>query len=310
MATSLLALLDDIATILDDVSVMTKVAAKKTAGVLGDDLALNAEQVSGVRADRELAVVWAVAMGSVRNKLILVPAALAISAFLPWAVTPLLMVGGLFLCYEGFEKVAHKLLQRPEDDEAHHAAHRAALAHSREELLAVEKEKIQGAIRTDFILSAEIIVISLGTVAQRELPVQVGVLVGIGALMTVGVYGLVAGIVKLDDLGLRLSRSAGAALAAAGRGILRAAPWLMKFLSVAGTAAMFLVGGGILVHGIHAIADWVKEAAVGAAALPGVGAVLGALTPMLANAVTGIVAGGIVVLAVKVFRQTRRIGKP
>jgi hypothetical protein len=310
MATSLLALLDDIATILDDVSVMTKVAAKKTAGVLGDDLALNAEQVSGVRADRELAVVWAVAKGSVRNKLILVPAALAVSAFLPWAVTPLLMVGGLFLCYEGFEKVAHKLLHRPEEDEAHHVAHRAALARSREELLSVEKDKIRGAIRTDFILSAEIIVISLGTVAQRELPVQVGVLVGIGALMTVGVYGLVAGIVKLDDLGLRLSRSAGAALAAAGRGILRAAPWLMKFLSVAGTAAMFLVGGGILVHGIHAIAEWVGEAAVGAAAIPGVGAVLGALTPMLANAATGIVAGGIVVLAVKLFRQTRRIGRP
>jgi predicted DNA repair protein MutK len=310
MATSLLALLDDIATILDDVSVMTKVAAKKTAGVLGDDLALNAEQVSGVRADRELSVVWAVAKGSVRNKLILVPAALAISAFLPWAVTPLLMVGGLFLCYEGFEKVAHKLLHAPQEDAAHHAAHRAALARSREELLAVEKDKIRGAIRTDFILSAEIIVISLGTVAQRELPVQVGVLVGIGALMTVGVYGLVAGIVKLDDLGLRLSRSAGTALAETGRGILRAAPWLMKFLSVAGTAAMFLVGGGILVHGIHAIAERVDEAAVGAAALPGLGAVLGALTPMLANAVTGIVAGGIVVLAVKLLRQTRRIGRP
>jgi predicted DNA repair protein MutK len=271
---------------------------------------LNAEQVSGVRADRELSVVWAVAKGSVRNKLILVPAALAISAFLPWAVTPLLMVGGLFLCYEGFEKVAHKLLHAPQEDAAHHAAHRAALARSREELLAVEKDKIRGAIRTDFILSAEIIVISLGTVAQRELPVQVGVLVGIGALMTVGVYGLVAGIVKLDDLGLRLSRSAGTALAATGRGILRAAPWLMKFLSVAGTAAMFLVGGGILVHGIHAIAERVDEAAVGAAALPGLGAVLGALTPMLANAVTGIVAGGIVVLAVKLLRQTRRIGRP
>ena len=310
MATSLLALLDDIATILDDVSVMTKVAAKKTAGVLGDDLALNAEQVSGVRADRELSVVWAVAKGSVRNKLILVPAALAISAFLPWAVTPLLMVGGLFLCYEGFEKVAHKLLHAPQEDAAHHAAHRAALARSREELLAVEKDKIRGAIRTDFILSAEIIVISLGTVAQRDLSVQVGVLVGIGALMTAGVYGLVAGIVKLDDLGLRLSRSAGAALAATGRGILRAAPWLMKFLSVAGTAAMFLVGGGILVHGIHAIAEWVDEAAVGAAALPGLGAVLGALTPMLANAVTGVVAGGVVVLAVKLFLQTRRIGRP
>ena len=251
MASSLLLLLDDIATILDDVSVMTKVAAKKTAGVLGDDLALNAEQVSGVRAERELPVVWAVAKGSVRNKLILVPAALAISAFLPWAVTPLLMVGGLFLCYEGFEKVAHKLLHRKTEDDAHHAALLAALAHSREELLAVEKDKIQGAIRTDFILSAEIIVIALGTVADRALAVQVGVLAGIAALMTVGVYGLVAGIVKLDDAGLQPEpHGERGARRPSGRGILRAAPWLMKSLTVAGTAAMFLVGGGILTHGV------------------------------------------------------------
>ena len=307
MASSLLLLLDDIATILDDVSVMTKVAAKKTAGVLGDDLALNAEQVSGVRADRELPVVWAVAKGSVRNKLILVPAALAISAFLPWAVTPLLMVGGLFLCYEGFEKVVHKLLHaKGEDDDAHRAARLAALARSREELLAVEKDKIRGAIRTDFILSAEIIVIALGTVADRALEVQVGVLTGIAALMTVGVYGLVAGIVKLDDLGLRMSRMASAALAATGRGILRAAPWLMKALAVAGTAAMFLVGGGILAHGIHAVGEWIRDAAVDAATIPGAGAVLGALTPMLANVVVGIVAGGLAVLAVKLFSRLRR----
>ncbi len=305
MASSLLALLDDIATILDDVSVMTKVAAKKTAGVLGDDLALNAAQVSGVRAERELPVVWAVAKGSVRNKLILVPAALAISAFLPWAVTPLLMVGGLFLCYEGFDKVAHKLLHRPQEDAAHHAAHLAALARSREELLAVEKDKIKGAIRTDFILSAEIIVIALGTVADRSIQVQIGVLTGIAALMTVGVYGLVAGIVKLDDLGLHLSRAANKALAASGRGILRAAPWLMKALTVAGTAAMFLVGGGILTHGFHAVAEWIESAAVNAAAIPGVGAVLGALTPMLANAVVGIVAGGVVVLFVKLLGRRR-----
>jgi predicted DNA repair protein MutK len=305
MATSLLVLLDDIATILDDVSVMTKVAAKKTAGVLGDDLALNAEQVSGVRADRELPVVWAVAKGSVRNKLILVPAALAISAFLPWAVTPLLMVGGLYLCYEGVEKVTHKLLHRREE-EAHHAAHVAALARSREELLAVEKDKIKGAIRTDFILSAEIIVIALGTVANREIEVQIGVLSGVAALMTVGVYGLVAGIVKLDDAGLILSRSANAASAAFGRGLLRAAPWLMKLLAVAGTAAMFLVGGGILVHGFHVVNEWIRDTAVDAASIPGVGAVLGALTPMLANAVAGIVAGGVVVLALQVFRRLRR----
>jgi predicted DNA repair protein MutK len=306
MASSLLVLLDDIATILDDVSVMTKVAAKKTAGVLGDDLALNAEQVSGVRPDRELPVVWAVAKGSVRNKLILVPAALAISAFLPWAVTPLLMAGGLFLCYEGFEKVAHRLLHQPQEDDAHRSELRAALVQSSAALLAVEKDKIKGAIRTDFILSAEIIVIALGTVADRTLAVQVGVLTGIAALMTVGVYGLVAGIVKLDDLGLRMSRMANAALAALGRGILRAAPWLMKTLSVAGTAAMFLVGGGILTHGVHVVAEWIKAAAVDAATIPGAGAVLGALTPMLANAVVGVVAGGIAVLVVKLVRSVPR----
>jgi predicted DNA repair protein MutK len=306
MASSLLLLLDDIATILDDVSVMTQAAAKKTAGVLGDDLALNAEQVSGVRAERELPVVWAVAKGSVRNKLILVPAALAISAFLPWAVAPLLMVGGLYLCYEGFEKVAHKLLHAKEDDDVHRTARLAALARSCEEVLAHEKDKIRGAIRTDFVLSAEIIVIALGTVADRALAVQVGVLTGIAALMTVGVYGLVAGIVKLDDLGLHMSRMGSAALAATGRGILRAAPWLMKALAVAGTAAMFLVGGGILAHGIHAVGEWIHEAAVDAATIPAGGAVLGALTPTLANAVVGIVAGGLAVLAMKLFSRLRR----
>ena len=305
MASSLLLLLDDIATILDDVSVMTKVAAKKTAGVLGDDLALNAEQVSGVRADRELPVVWAVMKGSARNKLILVPAALAISAVLPWAVTPLLMVGGLYLCFEGFEKIAHKFLHTKEEDDARHAVHVAALARPDSERLAIEKGQIKGAIRTDFILSAEIIVIALGTVADREFAVQVGVLVGIAALMTVGVYGLVAGIVKLDDAGLRMSRMANAVSAAIGRGILRAAPWLMKSLAVAGTAAMFLVGGGILTHGFHAVGEWIKDAAVNAAQIPGVGAVAGALTPMLANALVGIVAGGLAVLAVKLFQRLR-----
>ena len=305
MASSLLLLLDDIATILDDVSVMTKVAAKKTAGVLGDDLALNAEQISGVRAERELPVVWAVAKGSVHNKLILVPAALAISAFLPWAVTPLLMVGGLYLCYEGFEKIAHKFLHTREEDDARHAVHVAALARPSSERLAIEKEQIRGAIRTDFILSAEIIVIALGTVADREFAVRVGVLAGIGALMTVGVYGLVAGIVKLDDAGLRMSRMASAAAASLGRGILRMAPWLMKFLSVAGTAAMFLVGGGILTHGIHAIGEWIDHAAVDAAQIPAAGAILGALTRMAANALFGIVAGALAVLAVKLFRRPR-----
>ncbi len=305
MASSLLLLLDDIATILDDVSVMTKVAAKKTAGVLGDDLALNAEQVSGVRADRELPVVWAVMKGSARNKLILVPAALAISAVLPWAVTPLLMIGGLFLCYEGVEKIAHKWLYRREEDDAHRAAHIAALVRPDGDLLAVEKDKIKGAIRTDFILSAEIIVIALGAVADRDFAVQLGVLVGIAALMTVGVYGLVAGIVKLDDAGLHMSRMPNNALRGLGRGILRVAPWLMKTLAVAGTAAMFLVGGGILTHGVHAVGEWIRDAAVDAAQLPGAGTVLGAATPMLANAVAGIVAGLLVTLAVKLFQRLR-----
>ena len=305
MASSLLVLLDDIATILDDVSVMTKVAAKKTAGVLGDDLALNAEQVSGVRADRELPVVWAVAKGSARNKLILVPAALAISTFLPWLVTPLLMAGGLFLCYEGAEKLLHRFLHSRDEDQRHHAEHAAALARPDVDLVAAEKDKIKGAVRTDFILSAEIIVISLGTVTDKPFSVQVGVLVGIAALMTVGVYGLVAGIVKLDDFGLYLSRSISGFARTVGTGILRMAPWLMKGLAVAGTAAMFLVGGGILTHGFHAVSEWIQDAAVEATHVPGIGAVLGALTPMLINAAVGIFAGAVVVGAIAVFRRLR-----
>src|SRR5829696_8468093 len=249
-AGSLLALLDDIATILDDVSVMTKVAARKTAGVLGDDLALNAQQVAGVAPNRELPVVWGVAKGSFLNKLILVPAALAISAFAPWAVTPLLMLGGAFLCYEGFEKLAHKLTHAEREDAAHHAELAAALANPAVDICAFEKEKIKGAIRTDFILSAEIIAITLGIVADADFATQVAVLSGIAIIMTVGVYGLVAGIVKLDDAGLHLSKAAGGIQQAIGRGILFAAPYMMKAISVLGTAAMFMVGGGILVHGI------------------------------------------------------------
>ena len=299
MATSLLALLDDITSVLDDVATMTKVATKKTAGVLGDDLALNAQQVSGVRADRELPVVWAVAKGSMWNKAILVPAALAISAFAPWLVTPLLIVGGLFLCYEGVEKLAHKFLHRNGAE----AAHREQLAQSvtdpAVDLMAVEKDKIKGAIRTDFILSAEIIVIALGTVAQAPLPQRVAVLVGIALLMTVGVYGLVAAIVKLDDLGLHLTRRASSAAQAIGRAILVAAPWLMKFLSVAGTIAMFLVGGGILVHGVPALAHAVE------AALADTAAAVQTLVPMLVDLVVGIVAGAIVLLAVSAAKRLR-----
>uniref|UniRef100_UPI002FE06ED8 DUF808 domain-containing protein n=1 Tax=Noviherbaspirillum sp. TaxID=1926288 RepID=UPI002FE06ED8 len=263
---SLLTLLDDIATILDDVSVMTKVAMKKTAGVLGDDLALNAQQVSGVRAERELPVVWAVAKGSFKNKLILVPAALAISIFAPWAVTPLLMLGGAFLCYEGFEKLAHKFLHSKEEDEAHHAQEVKALSLPKEDLLAFESDKIKGAVRTDFILSAEIIVISLGTVATATFGQQVTVLAGIGLIMTVGVYGLVAGIVKLDDGGLYLTMKKGeggwsALQRRIGRGILVAAPYLMKSLSILGTAAMFMVGGGILTHGISVAHEFIEHVA-------------------------------------------------
>ncbi|WP_296509049.1 DUF808 domain-containing protein [Rhodoferax sp.] len=255
MASSLLALLDDIATILDDVAVLSKVAAKKTAGVLGDDLALNAQQVTGVSAERELPVVWAVCKGSLLNKLILVPAALAISIVAPWLVTPLLMIGGAFLCFEGFEKLAHKFLHRAEDDQAHEAELMQALQDPAVDLVALEKDKIKGAIRTDFILSAEIIAITLGTVQASPWTTQLMVLAGVAFIMTVGVYGLVAGIVKIDDAGLYLTRRPSASpqggwVQALGRGLLWAAPVLMKVLSVAGTAAMFLVGGGILVHGL------------------------------------------------------------
>jgi uncharacterized protein len=295
-AASLLALLDDIATVLDDVAVLTKVATKKTAGVLGDDLALNAQQVAGVRAERELPVVWAVAKGSMVNKAILVPAALAISAFVPWLITPLLIVGGLFLCFEGVEKLAHKWLHSKAEDAAHHAELTHALADPNADLAAVERDKIKGAIRTDFILSAEIIVIALGTVADKPLPTQVAVLVAIAVLMTVGVYGLVAGIVKLDDLGLRWVKKGGA-LASLGRGILRFAPWLMKGLSIAGTAAMFLVGGGIVVHGVpalhHLVEGWVATAGGG----------LGVLVEMLGNAGIGIAAGAIVLAAVTLGKR-------
>lgn len=294
-ASSLLVLIDDIAAVLDDVALMTKVAAKKTAGVLGDDLALNAQQVTGVRADREIPVVWAVAKGSFRNKLILVPTALAISAFIPWAVTPLLMVGGAFLCFEGFEKLAHKFLHSADEDATAHDQLAKAVADPQIDLVALEKEKIKGAVRTDFILSAEIIAITLGTVADAPLTQQIIVVAGIAIVMTIGVYGLVAGIVKLDDLGLWLSKKPGAFAQRIGRGILAAAPYMMKTLSVVGTAAMFLVGGGILVHGIaplhHAIEGFSS----------GLGGVLADVVPTLLNAVAGIVAGAIALAAVTVI---------
>lgn len=290
---SLLVLIDDIATVLDDVALMTKMAAKKTAGVLGDDLALNAQQVSGVRAEREIPVVWAVAKGSFVNKLILVPSALAISAFVPWLVTPLLMVGGAYLCFEGFEKLAHKFLHSKEEDEAEHTQLTEAVADPATDLVAFEKDKIKGAIRTDFILSAEIIAITLGTVADASLTQQVVVMSGIAIVMTVGVYGLVAGIVKLDDLGLWLTQKPGQIAKKIGGGILSAAPYMMKTLSVVGTAAMFLVGGGILTHGVPVLHHWIEG--VGAAA-----GSAGFAVPMLLNGVAGIIAGAVVLAVVSV----------
>ena len=299
MAASLLLLLDDIASVLDDVATMTKVAAKKTAGVLGDDLALNAQQVTGVKADRELPVVWAVARGSLINKVILVPAALAISAVAPWLITPLLMAGGAFLCFEGFEKLAHRWLHSPQEDAAARAALAQALVDPQVDLLALERDKIKGAVRTDFILSAEIVVISLGTVAAAPLSQQFTVLAAIALVMTVGVYGLVAGIVKLDDAGLWLSRRAGAGQQALGRGLLRAAPLLMKALSVVGTAAMFLVGGGILSHGIaplhHAVEVMVAD----------LGPVAATLLPLGVDAVVGVLAGAAMLLVVQAVHRWR-----
>ncbi|MFV3406042.1 DUF808 domain-containing protein [Pseudomonas sp. NY15463] len=298
---NLLVLIDDIATLLDDVSLMTKVAAKKTAGVLGDDLALNAQQVTGVRAEREIPVVWAVAKGSLLNKAILVPAALLISAFIPWAVTPLLMVGGAYLCFEGFEKLAHKFLHSKEDDDAQHSARKQALADASVDLVAFEKDKIKGAVRTDFILSAEIIAITLGTVADAPLTQQIIVLSGIAVVMTLGVYGLVAGIVKLDDLGLWMTQKASKLSRRIGNGILRAAPYMMKSLSVIGTAAMFLVGGGILVHGIAPLHHAIEVFADGRG---------GALTGALLNAVAGVVAGAVVLAVVSVVGKLWKAIRP
>ena len=307
---SLLALIDDIATLLDDVSAMTgvaakktAVAAKKTAGVLGDDLALNAEQVSGVRADRELPVVWAVFKGSAINKAILVPFALLLSAFLPWIITPLLMLGGAFLCYEGFEKVAHKLLHKETEVEAEHEQRIDAVMDPKVDMVEFERQRIKGAIRTDAILSAEIIVIALGTVQDSTMGTQIAVLTAIAVLMTIGVYGLVAGIVKLDDAGLHLLQQASRAKQAVGKLILRLAPRLMSALSVLGTAAMFLVGGGIIVHGLPPTAEalhYLEELVRGIA---GFGGLLGVLVAVVFNGVVGVITGAIIVGVQSFFQR-------
>lgn len=307
---SLLTLIDDIATLLDDVSAMTSVAArktavaaKKTAGVLGDDLALNAEQVSGVQPNRELPVVWAVFKGSAVNKLILVPCALLLSAFLPWTITPLLMLGGAFLCYEGFEKVAHKLLHTKAEDEAEHQQRLAAVTDPEVDMVAFEKQRIKGAIRTDAILSAEIIVIALGTVQNSTIGMQVVVLTTIAALVTVGVYGLVALIVKLDDAGLHLLQQPAKAKQAIGGLILRLAPKFMKALSFLGTAAMFLVGGGILVHGLPPLADALHHLEGIARGTADFGGLLAVLAAVLFNGLVGVIAGGIIVGMQSLFKR-------
>jgi uncharacterized protein len=307
---SLLTLIDDIATLLDDISVMTKVAAHKTAGVLGDDLALNAEQVTGVRAERELPVVWAVAKGSLLNKLILIPTALLISAFIPWAITPLLMLGGAFLCFEGFEKIIHPWLHPHESEDHVEAAGDTSL-----DLVQYEKDKIKGAVRTDFILSAEIITITLGTVENAPLLQQALVLIGIGFIMTIGVYGLVGGIVKMDDLGFYLVKKDNPLLVRLGKIVLAAAPLLMKTLSVVGTAAMFLVGGGIIVHGAdqllpvlhlhHMMESFVHFLA----GIPLLGNLLKHLGEMTFNGIIGLLSGAIIVacftLLGKGFKQSK-----
>ncbi|MDB6174149.1 MAG: rane protein [Chthoniobacteraceae bacterium] len=304
MPSTLFTLLDDIASVLDDVAVMTKIATKRTAGVLGDDLALNAQQVAGVNPDRELPVVWGVAKGSALNKAILVPAALAISWVAPWAITPLLMLGGAYLCFEGCEKLAHKFLHSKAEGDVEHQAHVQALADPSVDLATLERTKIKGAIRTDFILSAEIIVIALGTVAAAGFMRQLLVLATISIIMTVGVYGLVAGIVKLDDAGLYLNRRQGGARQL-GRAILFAAPWLMKGLSWAGTVAMFMVGGGILVHGIPWLHHSIKHAVAAAGQVSVAGKLLGGLTSMILPALAGIVVGLIALGLVTAVQRIR-----
>lgn len=305
---SLLTLIDDIATVLDDVAILSKVAAKKTAGVLGDDLALNAEQVSGVKADRELPVVWAVAKGSFLNKLILVPSALLISAFFPPLITVLLVFGGLFLCFEGFEKVFHKFFHSKQDLAQEHEAVITAVNQDNIDIVALEKEKIKGAIRTDFILSAEIVVIALGSVKEAAFETQVMVISALAIAITVGVYGLVAAIVKLDDLGLYLLRKSvsggfNALQRSIGRGLLIFAPFLMKLLTIVGTIAMFLVGGGIIVHSFswlsqqfHHIEQQVSQY---------LGAVSDMTLPILLDGLTGMIVGGIVLAVVNLVTRLK-----
>lgn len=308
----LLMLLDDIATLLDDVATQTKVAMQKTAGVLGDDLALNAEQVTDVKAKRELPVIWAVAKGSLRNKAILVPAALLISALVPWLITPLLMVGGAFLCFEGVEKILDLFHKHKKHDvheavvDAEEAAYKGvapssvrAAREKQMDPLEYEKQKVKGAVRTDFILSAEIMAIALGTVSTRPLWEQAAVLVAVALGITVFVYGLVAGIVRMDDVGGWLMVKSSSAAKALGRGLIAFTPWLMRGLSIVGTAAMFMVGGSLLVHGIAPIEHWVQTIIT---PMGGIAAVLG---PVLVHVVVGAIIGAAVVVCVELWHKLR-----
>ncbi len=299
---SLLTLLDDIATLLDDISVMGKLAAKITAGVLGDDLSLNAQQVTGVRANRELPVVWGVAKGSLINKVILVPLALLISAFIPWAITPLLMLGGAFLCFEGVEKVLHSLQARKHKEDPQ-VRQRRLEALANQDPMAFERDKVKGAIRTDFILSAEIVAITLGIVAEAPLLNQILILSGIALLVTVGVYGLVGIIVKLDDMGYWLVEKTSSLAQWTGKALLAIAPRLMKVLSIVGTLAMFLVGGGIVVHGIAPLHHAIENLAHGQ------NGVIASLLPTGANLVLGFIIGAIVLAGVKAIAALRRPAK-
>ena len=297
MATSLLLLLDDITSALDDVALMTKVAAQKTAGVIGDDLALNAKQVTGIPSDRELPVVFRVACGSLVNKAILVPTALCLSWLLPEAITPLLVIGGAFLCFEGAEKVLHKITTKTT---SHHGSTQKQITEKDQASTPDETSRIRGAIRTDFILSAEIIVITLGVVASEPLSTKAGVLVAISVLMTVGVYGLVAAIVKLDDFGVLLIRQSYSVSRAIGHTIIRITPWIMRFLAIAGTAAMFLVGGGIVLHNIspihHAVDQWIHQMTPKASTI----------LMTLANGLCGIITGLIILAVVTGARVVKR----
>jgi predicted DNA repair protein MutK len=314
-AGSLLLLLDDSASVLDDVATMTKVAARKTAGVLGDDLAVNAEKVTGVRAERELPVVWAVAKGSFRNKLILVPVAMALALLASWAIVPALMLGGLYLCFEGFEKLTHSFAHGSEAEKAHRAELRERVADPAADLVQLERARVRGAIRTDFILSAEIIVLTLGVVADKPFLTQLLVVSGIAIVMTVGVYGLVAGIVKLDDAGLYLTRREGSGawssfLRWLGGALLVFAPWLMKALSIVGTVAMFMVGGGILVHNLHLLETLVATVGGRAGDIPGIGGLLAWLTPTLGSMLVGVIAGAVVLAVVSLWQRLRPGAQP